>query len=130
MSNVTIDSLVSFALRGAAKLLLAVIILFISFKTVNFIARKIEKAAQNKNADKTVIRTLAYAFKIASKGIVVICLIGFLGIDTSGITALIASLGVGIGLAVNGALSNLAGGVILILIGLKILLEHLGILNF
>jgi len=48
------------------------------------------------------------------KILVIICLIGYLGIDTSGLTALITSLGVCIGLAVNGALSNLAGGVLII----------------
>ena len=38
----------------------------------------------------------------------------YVGIDTSGLTALIASFGVCVGLAVNGALSNLAGGVLII----------------
>ena len=45
---------------------------------------------------------------------VLVALIGFLGIDTSAITALIASLGVCIGLAVNGAVANIAGGVLII----------------
>ena len=40
--------------------------------------------------------------------------VGYLGIDTSALTALIASFGVCIGLAVNGALSNLAGGVLIL----------------
>ena len=48
------------------------------------------------------------------KCLVVVCLIGYLGIDTSGLTALIASLGVCVGLAVNGALANLAGGVLIL----------------
>jgi small conductance mechanosensitive channel len=45
----------------------------------------------------------------------VLALISYVGIDTGGITAVIASLGVGIGLAVNGTLSNLAGGLLIIL---------------
>ena len=108
-------TLADFATTTGIKILLALILLLITFKLVNFIARKIENATQKHAADKTIMRTLAYAFKIVSKSIIVICLIGYVGIDTSGITALIASLGVGIGLAVNGALSNLAGGVLLIL---------------
>ena len=35
--------------------------------------------------------------------------------DTSAVSALIASLGVGVGLAVNGTLSNFAGGVLLLI---------------
>ena len=89
--------------------------MFISFKIINVVAKKIVKRGGKKHSDKTIFQTLAYVLKIGLKIIVVICLIGYLGIDTSGLTALIASLGVGIGLAVNGALSNLAGGILIIL---------------
>lgn len=98
-----------------AKILISLIILFISFKIVNAISKKIEKSGEKKNADKTIMKTLAYIFRLGLKILIVICIIGFLGIDTSGLTALVASLGVCIGLAVNGALSNLAGGVMIIL---------------
>ena len=57
---------------------------------------------------------MTYLIKIGAKIVVVICLIGYLGIDTSGLTALVTSLGVCAGLAVNGALSNLAGGILII----------------
>lgn len=110
-----LNTVLSWVATTAVKLLLALAILLISFKIIGFIARKIEKSTEKHTADKTVTHTLAYVFKIGAKIIVVICLVGFVGIDVSGITALIASLGVGIGLAVNGALSNLAGGVLIIL---------------
>ena len=61
------------------------------------------------------MKTLAYVLRIGLKIVVVICLVGYLGIDTSGLTALVASFGVCIGLAVNGAVSNMAGGVMIIL---------------
>ncbi|MBQ3041846.1 MAG: mechanosensitive ion channel, partial [Clostridia bacterium] len=66
-------------------------------------------------ADKTIMKTLAYVLRIGLKIVVVVCLVGYLGIDTSGLTALIASFGVCIGLAVNGAVANLAGGILIIL---------------
>ena len=96
------------------KVIAALVIMFISFKIINRVARKIEKRSEKKSYDKTIMRTLAYVVKIAAKCLVTVCLIGFVGIDTSGITALIASLGVCFGLAVNGALSNLAGGILLL----------------
>ncbi|MBE7061284.1 MAG: mechanosensitive ion channel [Clostridiales bacterium] len=98
-----------------AKVIISIIILFVSFKVINVISRKIEKRATKKNADKTIVKTLTYVLRLALKILIFICIIGFLGIDTSGFTALIASLGVCVGLAVNGALSNLAGGVMIIL---------------
>lgn len=96
------------------KIVLALLIMFISFKVINAFARKIEKAGDNPKHDKTIMKTLSYLVKIAGKCIVTVCLIGFLGIDTSAITALIASLGVCVGLAVNGAVANIAGGVLLL----------------
>ncbi|MBQ9734253.1 MAG: mechanosensitive ion channel [Clostridia bacterium] len=98
-----------------ARIIIALVIMFVSFKLINMIARRIEKKAGQKNADKTIMKTLAYILRLGLKIVVTICLVGFLGIDTSGLTALVASLGVCIGLAVNGALSNLAGGVLIIL---------------
>ena len=96
------------------KVVIALIIMFISFKIINVISRRIARKGDDPKHDKTVMRTLAYVVSIAAKCVVAVSLIGFLGIDTSAITALIASLGVCIGLAVNGAVSNLAGGVLLI----------------
>jgi small conductance mechanosensitive channel len=82
---------------------------------INWIAKKIEKKGTWKKLDKTLTKTLENALKISAKCLVVICLVGYLGIDTSGITALITSLGVCVGLAVNGALENLAGGFLLLI---------------
>ncbi len=110
-----LNTLVQWATNTGVKIIIALVIMFISFKVINIIAKKIVKRGEKKNADKTIFQTLANVLKIGLKIVVTICLIGYLGIDTSGLTALVASLGVGIGLAVNGALSNLAGGVLIIL---------------
>lgn len=110
-----IDTIVNWATNVGVKIIIALVVMFVSFKVINFLGRKIEKRGEAKNSDKTIMKTLAYVLKLGLKVIVVVCLIGYLGIDTSGITALIASLGVCFGLAVNGAVSNIAGGVLIIL---------------
>lgn len=110
-----LNTLVQWATNTGVKIIIALVLMFISFKIINTVAKQIVKRGEKKNADKTIFKTLAYVLKIGLKVVVIICLIGYLGIDTSGLTALVASLGVGIGLAVNGALSNLAGGVLIIL---------------
>ncbi|MBO4962553.1 MAG: mechanosensitive ion channel, partial [Clostridia bacterium] len=96
------------------KVVIALILLFISFKIINIVTRRIEKRALKKDADKTVTKTLMYVLRIVLKIVILICMVGFVGINTSGLTALITSLGVCAGLAVNGALSNIAGGVLII----------------
>ena len=90
--------------------------MFIAFKVINFVAKKFTKKFQdNPKFDKTLTKTFIYIGKIALKILVVICLIGYLGIETSGISALIASVGVAAGLAINGTLANLAGGVMILI---------------
>lgn len=109
------DAIINKVVSVGIKVAIALAILFVSFKLINLLARKLEEKLHKKSKiDKTIFSTATYAIKILLKILVVVCLIGYLGIDTSGITALIASLGVGFGLAVNGALSNLAGGVLLL----------------
>lgn len=109
-----LDTLLSWGLNTGLKIIISVIILIVGFRIINVIARKIEKRFNGDKFDKTLVRTLSYVGKVAAKALVVICIIGYLGIDTSGLTALVTSLGVCVGLAVNGALSNFAGGVLII----------------
>ena len=110
-----LNTIIHWATNTGVKIIIALLILLISFRIINRIARRIENKGNDKKADKTIMKTLAYVFKLGLKIVIAICLVGYLGIDTSGLTALVASLGVCVGLAVNGALSNLAGGVLIIL---------------
>jgi small conductance mechanosensitive channel len=108
------DTILNWCLNTGIKVLIALVVLFISFRIVTVISRKIAKKGDKDKYDKTVMKTLAYLFNIGLKVVIAICLVGYVGIDTSGLTALVASFGVCIGLAVNGALSNVAGGVLII----------------
>jgi small conductance mechanosensitive channel len=113
--GVILQSLISWATNTGIKIIIALILWIISFRIVNRIARKIEKKGEKDKYDKTLMKVLAYIFKISLKAVVVVCLIGYLGIDTSGITALLVSVGACVGLALNGALGNLAGGILIII---------------
>ena len=111
-----LDTVINWATTTGVKIIIALIILFIAFKIINLVAKKFTKKFQdNSKYDKTLTKTFIYAGKIALKILVVICLIGYLGIETSGISALIASVGVAAGLAINGTLANLAGGVMILI---------------
>ncbi|MBE6536873.1 MAG: mechanosensitive ion channel [Ruminococcaceae bacterium] len=112
--DAAISAISGWVLNTGIKIVISLVLMLISFRIIKRISRKIEKKGENGKHDKTIMKTLAYVFNIGAKTLVLVCLIGYLGIDTSGITALIASLGVCIGLAVNGAVSNLAGGVIIL----------------
>ena len=113
--NNIINTIINWATTAGLRLLIALVLLFVSFKIVNCVARKIEKSGETGKLDKTLARTFAYIFRLGLKCLIAICLVGFVGIDTSGLAALVVSLGACVGLALNGALSNLAGGILIIL---------------
>lgn len=109
------ETLLSWCLNTGIKILIALVLLIVSFRIINLISRRIERSTKlTARHDKTIMKVITYIGKVGAKIIVVMCLVAYLGIDTSGLTALVTSLGVCAGLAVNGALSNLAGGVIII----------------
>ena len=96
------------------KILFAFVVLVISFFIIKRVARRLYLSMEKKKVDKTVSKVVFNVINYGAKLIVVVCLLGYLGIETSSIAALITSLGVGVGLAVQGALSNFAGGVLII----------------
>jgi small conductance mechanosensitive channel len=108
------DTVSSWVLSTGIKLIIAIVLLIVLFKVINVVTKKIYKSLQKKNVDETIARVSWQASRIALKVIVLACLVGYVGIETASISALIASLGVGISLAVQGTLSNFAGGVIII----------------
>lgn len=111
-----IDVIWNWLKTSGVKILIAIVVLFISFFIIKLITNRIQKRMQkNKKVDKTISKTLLRCGNILAKILVVIALVSYLGIDTSGVTALITSLGVCVGLAVNGALSNLAGGFLILI---------------
>ena len=112
--SVWLRSFLDSAASAAVRVVIALVILFVSFKLIRLILRRVEKIPRIKSADKTLRKSLIYALSLSLRGLVVFALISYVGIDTGGLTALVASLGVGIGLAINGTLSNLAGGVLII----------------
>lgn len=101
-------------LQILTKLIVALLIWWISFKIINAIFRKIEKKMANKDVDRTIKETLISYSRKALKFLVVIVIITYLGVEMSSIVALITTVGVTVGLALQGSLSNFAGGVVIL----------------
>lgn len=111
-----INSIINWVTTAGIKVVIALVILVISFAIIGSVCSKLQKTLEKQGKfDITLIRAFSNAAKIGLKILVLACLVGYLGIETSGISAVIASLGVCVGLAVNGTLSNLAGGAMLLL---------------
>ena len=96
------------------KLVLVLIALFIVCKLINFFCRRLDKRLEKKNFDETLRRVLVPTIRRVLKVIVWVVAIGYLGFQTSAISAAILSVGTAIGLALQGSLSNFAGGLIVV----------------
>lgn len=115
VNGAILSTLIEWARTTGVKIVVALIILLITFRIIKVVSTNIGKRLEKSGKfDRTLVKTLSYVGTIFAKVVVVTSLVGYLGIDTSGLAALIASLGVGIGLAVNGALANFAGGVLIL----------------
>jgi small conductance mechanosensitive channel len=108
------NTVVNWMTSTGIKLVIAIVLMIITFKIVNVFTKKLYKRMQKKNVDETIARVGTQSLRIALKLVILVCLVGYVGIETASISAVIASLGVGISLAVQGTLSNFAGGVIII----------------
>ena len=95
-------------------ILVALVIWIVSFKLINFIFKRIAKRLIRRKADATLSKVLVNIGRIAIKILVMIGLIAYVGIQTASLSALVLAIGTGISLALQGTLSNFAGGVIII----------------
>lgn len=109
-----LDVILNWCTTTGIRLIIGLILLFVIFKITNALTKKLYKHLQKKQADETLSRVGTQSIRIVIKLIALICFIGYIGIETASITALIASAGVSLGLALQGSLSNFAGGIIII----------------
>ncbi|MCR5113281.1 MAG: mechanosensitive ion channel family protein [Acholeplasmatales bacterium] len=109
-----LDTIANWAVTTGIKLLISILIIIISFKIINVVFKRISRRLEKKKADATLSRVLVSTSRIACKILILIMIVGYLGIETASLSAVIASMGVGVGLAVQGTLSNFAGGVIIV----------------
>ena len=100
----------------AWKVILAIVIYFIASKVIVKICAFIRAAMNKAGAATGVIQFLTSFVKTALYFLLIVSIAVRFGIKESSIAALLASGGVAIGLALQGGLSNLAGGVIIMLL--------------
>ena len=108
------NKLLGFLTDFGGKLILALIVLVLGFWLVRLLVRFLGKSKLMKK-DPTVAKFLSGALKISLNTLVVVSVISILGVPMSSVIAVIASAGVAIGLALQGALSNFAGGMMILL---------------
>ena len=111
-----LDELPSKALNFGVKVLLCVLLFLIGVKIIQFIRKMLRKSMEKAGAEEGVRSFVDSFVKAALYVLLGFVLLSWFGVDTASIVALVGSAGVAIGLAIQGSLSNLAGGVLIMLL--------------
>lgn len=109
-----LDKLNDLWVDAGIKLVYVVAILFIGGKLIKLLTKLISKSRVIKRLDKSVSGFLLSFIKIALNILLLVIVAGVIGIPSASIVTLIGSAGVAIGLAMQGGLSNIAGGLIIL----------------
>ncbi len=98
------------------RVLLALIFFAIGGQCIKFLRKIIKKSLERANADVGVSQFIDSFIKIGTYAILIMMIAASFGVDAASIIAVFGSAGVAIGLALQGSLSNLAGGVLILIL--------------
>lgn len=111
-----LNRLINWTLTDGVKIVIGFFILSIGWKLIKKVVSIMNGLLKKRNVDDTLRNFLDAFVQVVLKVVLVIYVIDFVGGETSSIVALLASAGLAVGLALQGSLSNFAGGVIILFI--------------
>lgn len=116
LDNIDMNQHLPAMIAWATNILLAIVILIIGFwiaGSVNKLIINIGK--KNRHLDDTLFRFLGSLARYLILAFVFIAILNRFGVQTASIVALLGAAGLAVGLALQGAMSNLAAGVMLLI---------------
>ncbi len=93
----------------------AILILIVGLFVINLLIKLAKRIMQKSNVDVTLQKFLGDLFGWALKALLIVTVIAKLGVPTASFTAIIGAAGLAVGLALQGSLSNFAGGALIMI---------------
>lgn len=115
MNSAFWDKAVSLLTSAGGKILLAIVVYIIGTLIIRAVTKGLEKMKGFGKLDKSVQTFVHSLVRIVLYLVLVIAIIEVLGIPMTSFMTVLASAGLAIGLALQGALSNFAGGIMIML---------------
>lgn len=103
------------AMDYAPKLLAALLVLWIGSMLISLLGKVLNRVLSSRGVEPTLQRFLHSLVTISLKVLLLITFVGMLGVQTTSFIALVGAAGLAVGLALQGSLSNFAGGVLILL---------------
>lgn len=104
------------ALHLGLRILLTLIVFFVGTRLIKLVRKIVKKSLTRAKADVGLIQFLDSFIKAVLYILLVFMIAANFGLDAASIVAVLGSVGVAIGLALQGSLSNFAGGVLILLL--------------
>ena len=109
------DSLMPLAVEYGMSIIGAILILILGWTIANWAARKVRKSGQKaEKIDNTLVPILAQIIRVLIIIITILAVLNQFGVETTSIVALLGAAGLAVGLALQGSLSNIAAGVMIL----------------
>ena len=105
-----VPDLISFGLQ----VVIAILIYVVGAKIIKAILKMMNRSMERAGTDIGVKQFLSTVIKYALYIILIMIILNLFGIATTSVVALIGSAGVAVGLALQGSLANIAGGVLIL----------------
>jgi small conductance mechanosensitive channel len=107
-----IQRLEVFATELVPKMMGALIVFIVGLWAVSWLTKIIRKAMMARGFDESLQSFLASMIGVTLKVMLLVTVAGMLGIQTTSFVAILGAAGLAVGLALQGSLSNFAGGVL------------------
>ena len=97
------------------KILLAILVLIIGFAVAKWLGGRLTKSKLLAKADPNTQNLIGNIVKTAVRVVVILTIVMILGVPQSAVIAVLGSCGLAIGLALQGGLSNIAAGIVIMI---------------
>lgn len=111
-----LEGLVPDLLNFALQIVIAFVVYAVGSKIIRLIVKMVSRGMDRKETDEGVKQFLLPVIRYSLYIILIFIIMGLFGIATTSAVAVLGSAGVAIGLALQGSLSNFAGGVLILLL--------------
>ncbi len=107
------DAIKELLTNAGGNVVLAIVISIVGYLLIKYLMKLLRRLKGFEKLDQTMVRFILNFIKWGLYVMLIIAVISILGVPMAQVIAVLASAGVAIGLALQGALSNLAGGILL-----------------
>ncbi len=111
----TVENILPAVSDFAVRVIIALVIYMIGKKVIKWLRKLLKRALERSGADEGVCQFLDSGAKILLYFVLVMAVVNQLGVETTSLVAVLGSAGLAVGLALQGSLSNFAGGVLILL---------------